>query len=379
MLYYGNYCLSVSVRVKSFGSLERTLGSQPPRLGAVLRRIDQGQGREALSRDQQPQVLRRLEQSTRVASITASNAIENINVDPERAERIASDAGGLRFRGRNEEEFAGYRDAIDEIARGGGSEELSIPMVLHVHRTLYTYSGGGGGRLKSDPNQIVEYVDGLKRVIFVPPPPQDVEWMLSELLARYHAAVRSERAHPLLLIAVFVLDFLAIHPVADGNGRLSRLITQHLLLGAGYEVTRYVSIEQRIHASKYEYYAALRASQVAWHDERHDVWPFVEYLCGIMSGAYDDFEGRMAAVTTPAGNKQDQVREYVLHHAPDRFKMRDVDRALPGISAPTIRLVMKSLRDEGHVAVDGRGPGATWSRATGGHEPEKQQDQARLL
>ncbi len=352
--------------MRSFIDIEHTLGGQPPRLGVVLARIDEGKGREALYRDQQPQVLQRLRESTRIASITASNAIEDIIVDPERAERIARDVGEVRFRGRNEEEFAGYRDAIDELAEAGGQEAISIPLILHVHRSLYKYSGGGGGRLKSDPNEIVEYVDGTRSVIFTPPSPEDAAWMLPELVERFHEASGRRLAHPLLLVATFVLDFLAIHPVADGNGRLSRLLTMHLLLGHGYEVTRYVSIERRIHESKRGYYTTLRESQRNWHDGSHDVWPFAEYLLGVLADSYDDFETRMADAGNAHGSKQDQVRTWLLDQAPDEFRFRDIERALPGISVPTIRLVLKQLRAEGLVGANSRGPHATWSRLTTG-------------
>jgi len=163
--------------------------------------------------------------------------------------------------------------------------------------------------------------------------------MLSDLINRYLAASDTKEAHPLILIAIFVLDLLALHPVVDGNGRLARLMTTHLLLGCGYDVSRYVSIEQLIYETKGEYYGALRASQRGWHEAEHDVWPFVSYLCETLAGAYDDFETSMASSSAPVGSKQDQVRAYVLNQAPAAFRFRELERALPAISAPTIRLV----------------------------------------
>ena len=349
--------------MKSFLFLNHTLASQPARLGVVLARIDQGKGGEALHRSQAPQVLHRLELSTRVASITASNAIENIMVDPDRAHRITRASGTVRFRGRNEQEFGGYRDAIDEITQGNGKERVSIPLLLHVHRTLYKYSGGGGGRLKEDQNYIVEYVDGFRHVIFTPPTPDDTKWMLPELIDRYLAARDANEAHPLVLMAIFVLDLLSIHPAADGNGRLARLMTTHLLLGCGYGVSRYVSIEQRIFETKHEYYDAIRAAQHGWHDAQHNVWPFVTYLCGVLADAYADFAAHVAAATPTTTSKQEQVREFVLEHAPNQFRFRDLEQWLPGISAPTIRLVLRELSADGLIHVAGRGPGATWSRS----------------
>ena len=173
-------------------------------------------------------------------------------------------------------------------------------------------------------------------------------------------------AHPILLIGALVLDLLAIHPVADGNGRLARLVTTHALLQQGYEVSRYVSVEQRMYETKDAYYDALYASQRGWHDGAHDVWPWIDYLVGVLADAYDDFEARVVAQRNLAtGSKQDQVRRYVLEHAPKRFRVRDIRAALPGVSDQTIRLVLVALRREGMIDVDPHDPSgrqAAWLR-----------------
>lgn len=347
--------------MKSFLDLDRTFASQPPRLGVVLARIDLGRGREALFRSQQPHVLRRLEQSTRVESITASNAIENITVDLLRAERIVRNSEAVRFRNRNEEEFAGYRDAVTELTQGNGDERLSVPLLLHIHRTLYKHSGGGGGRIKTDQNFIVEYIDGQRHVIFTPPSPLETQSMLPELVDRFNEAVETQRAHPLILIATFILDLLAIHPVADGNGRLARLIAVHLMLAQGYRISRYASIEHNIYETKTRYYDALRESQRNWHTAEHSIWPFVAYLCEMISYAYDQFEESIAAAEVPTGTKQEHVRECILNHAPQPFRFRDLEMLLPAISVPTIRLVLNTMSSEGLVQSEGHGAGARWS------------------
>ena len=118
--------------MRSFVDLDRTFGGQPRELGAELARIDIGKGQERLFADQMPQLLQALSENARIASITASNAIENVTVAKDRAERIAE--GSLRFRNRNEKEFAGYRDAIDSIMRLEQYEPLTVPFLLHLHR-----------------------------------------------------------------------------------------------------------------------------------------------------------------------------------------------------------------------------------------------------
>ena len=354
--------------MRSFVDLDRTLGAQPLRLGARLARLDVGRGREALFRDQLPELLRSLAQETRIASITASSAIEGVIVDPTRAEKLAQEGvEPRRFRNRNEREFAGYRDAMDEIMRAAPLEPITVPYVLHLHRQLFRYTDRGGGRLKSDQNLIASYERGHREVIFTPPSPKEAEFLLPELVGRYRVAAETRAAHPVLLIAAFVLDLLAIHPVADGNGRLARLLTTHALLQEGYGLARFVSVEQRMFDTKNAYCAALYASQRRWHEGAHDIWPWAEYLVAILEVSYDDFEARAAAGRNLAGrSKQDRVREYVLHQAPAVFRLRNIRAALPGVSDPTIRLVLSELRHEGLVGIDeaagGSGPQAAWRR-----------------
>lgn len=344
----------------SFVDIDRTFSDQPRELGHLLARIDTGKGREALFENQMPELLSHLAEDARVASITASNAIEGVVVDGNRAEQIAE--GSRRFRNRNEREFAGYRDAIDELMRLQTYEPLTLPFVLHLHRLLFAHSGGRGGNLKADQNLIVSYQGGERQVVFKPTAPEQTEFQLGELLVRYEADKREQSAHPLVLIGGLIVDFLAIHPFADGNGRLARLLTTHELLAQGYRVARYVSIEQLIFESKNTYYAALYESQRKWHEGEHDVWPWISYLAEILASAYDDFEERVAAAGSQKGSKQERVREHILSHAPETFRRRDIERALPGISDATIRLVLAELRDEGRVTPEGTGRGARWRR-----------------
>jgi Fic family protein len=346
--------------MRSFIDSDATFAGQPRELGPILARIDTGRGREELFADQVPEVLRQLSENARIASITASNAIEGVTVESERALKIAE--GTPRFRNRNEKEFAGYRDAIDGLMRLDHYQPLSIPFVLHLHRQLFEHAGGRGGYLKTDENFIVSYESGHREVVFKPPPPKDTEFLLGETIDRYNAAKRDQVGHPLVLVGALILDFLAIHPVADGNGRLARLLTTYVLLAQGYGVARYVSLEQRIYGSKNTYYDRLFESQQGWHTGEHTIWPWVSYLATILSGAYDDFEKRVADARETVGSKQDRVRHYILEQAPAAFRRRDIERAMPGVSTATIRLVLNELRESKRIAVDGNGPGARWQR-----------------
>jgi Fic family protein len=198
-------------------------------------------------------------------------------------------------------------------------------------------------------------------VRFVPVPAAKTESCLRDLVGRYQAAQQDDRHHPVLLVGLMILDLLVVHPFADGNGRVARVLTNALLVDAGYEVCRWVSLEQLIAESADEYYEALLRSTHDWHEDSADPWPWLTYFVTTLAAAYRRF-GQRAAADRSSGTKQDRVRAYVLNHADLVFKLSQVREALPGVSDPTIRLVLEQLKNEGRVRSSGTGRGAVWVR-----------------
>jgi Fic family protein len=194
---------------------------------------------------------------------------------------------------------------------------------------------------------------------FVPVSAANTEYFTVELIDRYKEAITQGQHHPVLLVGLFALDLLTIHPFADGNGRVVRALTNALLDDTRYTVGRYVSLEQLIAESADDYYTALLASTRGWHEQTNDPWPWLAYFTGILARANQRFEQR-AASDRSTGTKQDRVREYVLEHAPQIFRIADVRVALPGVSDPTIRLTLDQLKNEGRVKPEGRGRSAAW-------------------
>jgi Fic family protein len=352
--------------LRSFLDIDVTLATMPAELVTVFAAVEYGRGREELFRAQAPQVLERLAARTRFDSITASSAIEDVVVDDDRALALLRNSvqGDGSFRDRSEAEFAGYRDATDELLRKD-PEPLTVPLVLHVHRLLMRHAGDPlAGRLKTSDNVIGDRSpDGRVTVVFKPVPAgPETERALVELVARYEQALLAGRHPPILLLGALVLDFLAIHPFQDGNGRVARLLTTCELLRHGFGVARYTSIEQRIFESKHAYYEALRASQAGWHEAAHDLWPWIGYLLRILADAYEDFTRRVAAGTELIGTtKEEQARNYILTQAPRSFRLAQIADALPDISQATIRNALDGLKAEGALAV-GRGRSARWTR-----------------
>ena len=318
-------------------------------------------GAEALYGDQLPQLLGTLRAQARIESVTASSAIEGVHVADARVLHLVS-GDPQRLRDRSEAEFAGYSAALDYLnpQRPG---ELTIGLVLHLHRLLFSFADGRGGSFKGEDNLVVDrHPDGSSSTRFDPVGWQDTPFYMDELVARTNVALDDDTTHPLLVIGAFVLDLLCIHPFADGNGRVARLVTTHLLQRAGYGVGKYVSVEQLIYETKDDYYQALAASTRAWFDDgRHTAWPWLGYLLERLDAAYTRFETRVAAGLS-GGSKQNRVRDFVLLHAPTPFTIAEIRRAQPGISDNTIRLVLSDLRNEGLIAVDGTDRNASWHR-----------------
>lgn len=272
---------------------------------------------------------------------------------------MGGSAKGLRT--RSEQELAGYRNALDYLF----SEDwrpLNPGLLLHLHRLLFAEAPGHGGAFKSSDNTVVDRSsEGTRTVRFTPVSAARAEQCTAELIDRYGAATRANAHHPVLLVGLFVLDLLTIHPFDDGNGRVVRVLTNALLADAGYSVGRYVSLEQLIAESADDYYESLLASTRGWHENQHDPWPWLQYFVSRLAAAYDRFE-QGAGSERSGATKQERVREFVLHHGPEFFTNTDVRSALPGISDQTIRLALAALKTAGQIRSEGTGRNATWRR-----------------
>jgi Fic family protein len=344
----------------SFPNIETVIGRVPGRLVRLLRNVDFGRGSEALYRNQLPGLLETLARRARVASVTASSEIEGIVVpDQLRAEKIIGDRE-IVLRTRSEQELAGYRDALDYLFQAEW-RPLSAGLLLHLHRLLFGQTNAPGGRFKTHDNVVVDRSpDGSVTIRFRPVPARETEFAVTELVARFREAMASEEHHPVLLIGLFALDLSVIHPFEDGNGRVTRVITNALLTDSGYGVVRYISLEQLTADSADGYYQALLESTHDWHTGGADPWPWLSYFVETLARAYEVFTER--AANRQPGSKQTRVREYVTRHAPLVFRFSDARQALPGISDQTIRLVLEQLRGEGEIEPDGVGRAAVWVR-----------------
>ena len=249
-----------------------------PEIVLLLTQIHEYKGEQNLFIEAHEDELEHLLEVARIQSTEASNRIEGIYTSDERLKLIALDKTMPKT--RNEFEIAGYRDVLNTIHNSYEHIPIKPSIILQLHRDLYKFSAGdAGGKYKATDNVIREEdSEGNQRIRFVPVEAWETPDMINQLCAEFDEALKVEAADPLLIIPMFILDFLCIHPFRDGNGRMSRLLTLLLLYRAGYIVGKYISIEKLIEISKDTYYEALQASSREWHEEKNDYEPFVQYM-----------------------------------------------------------------------------------------------------
>lgn len=326
--------------------------------GATLRALGQYRGRQDLFRKQAPEALEALREAALIESTESSNRIEGVTAPRARVEALVLRPTAPR--NRSEEEIAGYRDALNLIHESAREMAFSTNVILQLHGLLYRYRPGAGGRWKGAPNEIVERnPDGsVRRVRFVPVPPVATPQAMEQLAAGFARACDEQR-EPLVLVPLAILDFLCIHPFADGNGRVARLLTLLLLYQGGYEVGRYISLERVVEESKETYYEALEASSQAWHEGRHDPKPWMTYLWGVLIRTYREFEERVGSIRTGRGAKTELIERAVARRT-RAFGITEIEAECPGVSRDMVRHVLQRLRDNGKLAVQGSGRGARW-------------------
>jgi Fic family protein len=348
--------------VSSFGEGFLVRHPVSPALVQTIRRVGEHKGREALYREQSPQVLEHLREAALIQSTEASNRLEGIVASPDRIRQLVRDR--VEPRNRSEQEIAGYRDVLQTIHANHPFVPFTTGVVLQFHRDLFQFAGGQGGRWKNTDNTISEHhPDGRVVTRFTPVPAAATPEAMARLHARFEEEMSAGRIEPLLLVGAYVLDFLCIHPFTDGNGRMARLLTLLLLYRSGYEVGRYISLEQVVEEHRDGYYDTLWRGSQGWHEDAHDMVPWWEYLLGVvLAGAYAEFERRVGVVTDVRGAKRQMVID-VIERLPGEFRIGDVQRACPGVSRPTLNRVMAELRNAGRIRPLRAGRDALWAKS----------------
>ena len=325
-----------------------------PELVNMLTAIHEFRGEQLLYVTAEKDALAQLLEIAKIQSTEASNRIEGIVTTNERLRKIVLDKTMPNT--RSEKEIAGYRDVLTIIHEKYEYIPPRSSIILQLHRDLFRYSGQSiGGNYKNSDNVIAEQLpDGSQRVRFQPVPAWETPETMENLCRAYEKAVQDPEMDPLLLMAMFILDFLCIHPFHDGNGRMSRLLTLLLLYRADYFVGKYVSIEKLIADSKESYYEALQESSNGWHEGSNDYAPFVRYLLGIIIAAYREFRARVHLLAKGNFTKIERVREIIKNHLGTITKS-DIKTQCPDISIITVQRALADLLEKGEITKIGGG------------------------
>lgn len=327
----------------------------------TIRQLGEYRGKEALFKQQTPQMLETLRQVSIIQSTESSNRIEGIEAPAERIRKLVEHK--TTPKNRSEQEIAGYRDALATIHTTHPNMPFTVGIVLQLHRDLYQFVAQQGGRWKMSDNEISETrADGTKVIRFRPVTAHQTPDAMERLHTHFDKKWDRGEIDPLLIIPAYVFDFLCIHPFTDGNGRMARLLTLLLLYRAGFEVGRYISLEHLVEKQREGYYDALYNSSQGWHDGAHSLLPWWEYFLGVMLlGAYHEFEHRTGELTNAHGAKTEMVLS-AIEKLPSQFRYADLAQACPNVSRPTIKRVLGKLRDEGKIECLKPGRDAVWEK-----------------
>lgn len=332
-----------------------------PEFVQMIASIHEHKGKQELFLEANIDELKTLLKAALIQSTGASNRIEGIFTSDKRLEELVSQKSEPR--NRSEQEIAGYREVLATIHE---SYEYVVPrpnIILQLHRDLYSYSQGAiGGSYKNSDNVIAEIdAEGHQKARFIPVPAFQTAEAMDELCSRFLEAWEADHMDKLILIPMFILDFLCIHPFNDGNGRMSRLLSLLLFYKAGYIVGKYVSMEMLIEKTKETYYGALQASSTGWHENKNSYAPFVKYYLGIILKAYNEFENRVEHLKNRTLSKPDRIKA-MIDQKVGKITKKEIMELCPDISKVTVERTLTELVKSGYIAKVGAGPSTGYVR-----------------
>lgn len=342
----------IDMRQFHYTHLEQDLFT--PDIINMVSAIHEYKGKEELLIGGKPDILRGMLEVTRIQSTGASNRIEGIFTSDERLRELVTHKAEPQ--NRSEAEIAGYREVLAAIHENHAYILPRPNHILQLHRDLYAFTpSASGGMWKISDNVIAEEDQhGQRKIRFQPVSAFATPDAMERLCTAFLDAVNDETYDPLLLIPIFVLDFLCIHPFLDGNGRMSRLLTLLLLYRAGYMVGKYVSIEMIIEGSKETYYESLQDSSQGWHENANAYAPFVRYSLGVVLNAYRTFTERVQHVQNGKVSKPERVRA-MFGKKLGKVTKKDIVVACPDISLATVEATLGDMVRTGSILKIGAG------------------------
>lgn len=313
-----------------------------PEIVAMLTQIHEFKGKQNLFIESKADILTGLLDIAKIQSVESSNKIEGIYTSNDRIKKIALEK--THPANRAEEEIAGYREVLNTIHESHDNISVKPNIILQLHRDLYKFNAScKGGQYKSSDNIIEEELsDGTKRVRFKPLEAWATPQAIEQICKEFDETLKDDLIDPLIVIPMFILDFLCIHPFGDGNGRMSRLLTLLLLYRSEYIVGKYISIEKMIEETKEQYYETLQMSSIGWHENENDYEPFVKYMLRVILQAYREFSSRVQILIESNLSKPERIAR-IIEDTLGKITKQEILEKCPDISDTTVQRTLNEL------------------------------------
>ena len=323
--------------------------------------IHEYKGKQELFIEAKPDILNVMLEIAKIQSTGASNRIEGIYTSDERLDAIVKHKAEPK--NRSESEIAGYREVLSLIHENYDFMTPRTNVILQMHRDLYQFNPSSfGGSFKNTDNVITETDSmGNNKVRFKPLSAFETPDAVERLTNTFIDTVNTEKHDPLILISMFILDFLCIHPFNDGNGRMSRLLTLLLLYRSGYIAGKYISIEMIIEKTKETYYEVLQECSQQWHEGENCCLPFVKYYLEVILSAYKEFSSRVEHLQNQNLSKPQRVK-LLFDNTLKRMSKREILEKCPDISTSTVEVALSNLLKHGYIIKTGSGKNTAYIR-----------------
>ncbi|MDQ2639398.1 MAG: Fic family protein [Pseudomonadota bacterium] len=315
-----------------------------------------------------PERLSALRRVATIESIGSSTRIEGSRLTDREVERLLSNVEVRQFANRDEQEVVGYAETMETVFGNASAIDLTENHIRQLHRDLLRHAAKDErhrGEYKMVRNDVVALdAEGNQvGVVFETASPFDTPRAMTALVEWTNKTLDEGTQHPLVVIAVFIVTFLAIHPFQDGNGRLSRILTTLLLLRSGYAYVPYASLESVIESTKDRYYLSLRRTQQTLSQENPDWEPWLQYFLGALFAQKERLEKKLEQERLLSGALPElSVKILELCRSRGRITVGEMEK-MTGANRGTIKDHLASLTRIGHLKLHGAGRGAFYTLA----------------
>lgn len=336
-----------------------------PEMLSIISRIDSFNASWKYMAGMEPERLKSLRKVATIESIGSSNRIEGNRLSDRDVEALLSRVGTESFATRDEQEVVGYARLMDELYDNFEILPLTENYIKQFHQILLSWSDKDmrhRGEYKNVSNSVMAYgSDGEELgVVFETSSPFETPEQMRYLVRWMNEAREEDLLHPLLLIGIFIVHFLAIHPFQDGNGRLSRALNALLLLKAGYSYIPYTSLETIIEESKEAYYRSLHQTQVSFKKEYPDYAPWLTFFLRSLLKQKQRLEQKLSVKYT-ANLTPKELRIMDLFSNKPQWALREIVQAT-AMNINTAKKSLKSLVEKQNLALEGKGRNASYKQ-----------------